>query len=59
MQWVKKEVANNVPLPPATYIYLINFREFPALEYANAALMLGLALFLWLVYPWNLKQSGG
>jgi hypothetical protein len=46
-------------LMSATYIYMINFRDFPALEYVNAALMLGLALFLWLIYPWNLKQSSG
>lgn len=46
-------------LMSATYIFLINFRNFPPLEYANAVLMSGLALFLWLVYPWNLKPSDG
>jgi hypothetical protein len=46
-------------LMSATYIFLINFRNFPPLEYANAVLMSGLAFFLWLIYPWNLKPSDG
>jgi hypothetical protein len=46
-------------LMSATYIYLINTRGFPVLEYLNAALMFVMALSLLLIYPWNLKQSSG
>jgi hypothetical protein len=46
-------------LMSATYIYLINTQGFPVLEYFNAVLMLVMALSLLLIYPWNLKRSGG
>jgi len=45
-------------LMPATYIYLINTHNFPALEYFNAALFFLMALSLWVIYPWQLKSAG-
>jgi len=45
-------------LMSATYIYLINNYNFPALEYFNAGLFFLMALSLWIIYPWQFQSAG-
>lgn len=40
-------------LMAATYIFLINVQDFPWQEYLNAAFLLGNAVILSLLYPWQ------